>query len=91
MRNVPVSGLINGKRYKLVTFIETNWYRAAHICKYNDMDLAVIKSLNEQNVLEKLLDTSGKIKYFKIPSLKCFLKSSFPKVLPKNSGYPEMI
>ncbi|XP_037025061.1 perlucin-like [Bradysia coprophila] len=59
MATMPRSDIINGKRFVFVSFLTANWYRAAHICKYNNMELAAVNNVEEQNAIAKLAGTVG--------------------------------
>ncbi|XP_037044567.1 C-type lectin 37Db-like [Bradysia coprophila] len=53
------SSFVNSKQFFLVTTEKVNWYKAAHICKFNGMDLASIDSMEENNIVAMLINMSG--------------------------------
>ncbi|KAG4079873.1 hypothetical protein HA402_015004 [Bradysia odoriphaga] len=50
----PKSSYINGKRFVLF-LTKNNWYRAAHICAYYQMQIATINNIEEHNVAVELI------------------------------------
>ncbi|KAJ6637721.1 C-type lectin 37Da [Pseudolycoriella hygida] len=53
------TNFVNSKQFILVTTEKVNWYRAAHICKFNSLELASINSIEEHNVIITLINMSG--------------------------------
>ncbi|XP_037030006.1 C-type lectin 37Db-like [Bradysia coprophila] len=53
------SNFVNSKQFFLVTTEKVNWFKAAHICKFNGMELASIDSTEENNIISMLINTSG--------------------------------
>lgn len=38
---------------------QATWHRAAHVCKFNGMELAALNSVDEHNTIVKLAEATG--------------------------------
>ncbi|XP_037048504.1 C-type lectin mannose-binding isoform-like [Bradysia coprophila] len=53
------SSCINGKKFVLWTAKTASWFRADNICRFNQMQLAMINSAEEQALVSNLIDRSS--------------------------------